>query len=245
MTRRCGPHGWSMNSPGPEAAPRRRAALLLALLATAILAGGVLLLLMARNSEVVEKGQLLPYSSWFVYKVRFFDRFTVLVQPENKPSKDVFTAYVLVGIAFIALTFAMLHARRTRDPSARPLWFFASICVGANYLAADEFLGIHETLGANLQFLRGLPLVERPDDLFIFLYGFLAMAFFFAFRELVLASRWAVLLTATAVGLALAGAVLDLLHQPFEEILELASAGCLIAAVMLLGLDHIDPLPEE
>jgi hypothetical protein len=217
---------------------------LVAALALAAVAAGVLLWIASSNYEVLEEGKLLPYTNGHIYKVRFFGRFTLFVEPEGRLTQDTVNAYVLVGIGFISLTFAVVIASLGKDPGGRALWFFAGTFFGANYLAADEFLGLHETMGHNLQSLRRLPLVERPDDLIVLVYLALAAAFLFVFRRTVTASRRAVALASLAFGLYVLAAAADLWHAAPEELIEVAGSVCLIGAVLIIGLEQVRRLRD-
>lgn len=200
-------------------------------------AAGVLALVLLSGAEVLEKGQLLPYTEGQIYKVRFGGGLVLYVEPDLKPNLDLLNAYLLTGLAFVALSFASVLAFLARRDGAA-FRFFTAAFFGASYLVADELLGIHETLGHNLQFLRKLPLVERPDDVVLLLTALLAAAVLARFRGTILASKPATALFATSFGLFLLSALGDLLSLPFEEAAEVLAAVGLVAAMVVLGLHH-------
>lgn len=210
--------------------------LLVGILLVALLAGLVGSFL--SSYEVLEKGQLLPYSEGKIYKVRFGGGLTLYVEPELKPSLDLLNSFLLTGVGFIALTFAVILAASGEGTGSR-FWFFVVGFLGSSYLVADETLGLHETIGHNLPFLAGLPLVERPDDVVVVLFALPAAAFLFLFRTVILASRAASALFAVSLLVFLAAAAADLLDLPGEEAAEVLVTICLAAAMLLLGLHHL------
>ena len=196
-----------------------------------------------RTAEVVDEGELLPYvRGYTIYKVRVLDRFEFFVEPDYKPRRDAVNSYVLVGIAFISLTFAVVIRVLPTGSAGGAFRLFVCMFFGANYLAADEFLGIHETLGHNMQFLTSLfPFAGHPDDVIIMLYGIPAILFVYWFRKTLLASRAAMLLFGAALAAFALAAISDGLTLPIEEICEITSSICLLAGVLTLGICHIDP----
>ncbi len=213
----------------------RRPVVLLLLAAAGI---GALAYFFLADAEVLEKGRLLSYTEGKIYKVRFGGGLVLYIEPDLKPSLDLLNAYLLTGIAFIALSFAALLAGVAGDTSSSAFRFFALVFLGASYLVADEILGIHETVGHNLQFLRRLPLIERPDDAVILLMAIPAAAVLFFFRGVLLSSKAATALCGASLALFVLSAVADLLTLPGEEIVEVLAALCLVAAMVLLGLHH-------
>jgi len=193
------------------------------------------------TAEVVEKGELLPYvQGYSIYKVRVLDRYEFFVEPDYRPSGDLFNAYVLVGIAFISLTFAVVMKALSIAPTGKTIRFFWCMFFGASFVAADEILGIHETLGHNMQFLTTIvPIAHRPDDAIILFYCIPALAFVCYFFKTLVVSRSAVLFFIVALVMFAIAAVSDGLTLPIEEFCEVISSICLISGVMSLGLHHI------
>lgn len=213
----------------------RRWALLL-ILGLATVAGLLAVAALSGHYEVLAKGQLLPYTEARVYRVRFFDRFDLWVEPEHRPSADALTAYFLTGLAFVSLAFAwLLH--RLGDRRTAPM--FALMFLGGSYLAADEYLGLHESIGHNLQFLATLPGVKRPDDVVIALYTVPAALFAWAYRRPLSISRPALTLLAGGAVLFVTAALADLASAPGEELLEVGAAFVILLAVAETGLAHV------
>lgn len=223
------------------AKPRRLAIALL----LAALAGGVLSYLLVADYEVLEKGQLLPYTAGKIYKVRFGGWLTLYLEPELQPSWDLLDAYLRTGAAFIALTFSAILATAGRETGSARFRFFVVAFLGMSYLVADEMLGIHETIGHNLQFLAALPLVKRPDDAVTVFLAVPAALVLLAFRSVLLASRKASVLWGVALLSFLASAVADVLDLPLEEAAEVFATVCLAAGMIVLGLHHTRLGPEE
>ena len=81
--------------------------------------------------------------------------------------------------------------------------------LGLAFLALDEMLALHETIGYNLDFLADLPGVNSPEDVVFALYAVPAVAFFVVYRDLLAVSRWGIRLVALGVALFGVAAVLD------------------------------------
>ena len=191
--------------------------------------------------EVLEKGQILPYTLGLIYKVQFGGRLTLYLEPELRPTMDLLNAYILTGIAFISLTFGVILATVTSRMKGLKFWFFATTFMGMSYLVVDEIFGVHESIGHNLQFLAKLPLITRPDDAVILFMAVPAALFLFVFRKVILASFKAkVLFGAGFICFALS-AISDILTLSIEEPLEILASLFLAAAITALGLHHAIP----
>ena len=114
----------------------------------------VLALILLRNYEVLAKTLVPGTDSSYVYRMRLFDAFTLKAQPDVKPSLDVVNTYVLVVASTLSFGCALLL--HLNGVARRPLRFFLVVGIGALWLAADELMGGHETIGAN----RNVP--RRP-----------------------------------------------------------------------------------
>ncbi|WP_456380989.1 hypothetical protein [Thiolapillus sp.] len=192
------------------------------------------------NYEVLDKGKLLDYTSGFVYKIRFFDSYTVFIEPEHRLEGDVFNSFLMIGIAFISLTYAFLIAQIKRDGvRERSFFMYITLFFGMIFLAADEFFGIHESIGHNMQFLTSLPLVKRPDDFIILSYLIPVVAFLYFFRRELMSNRGTLKAMGGVVGFFLLASVSDLLTLPVEEAAELGASICLVIAILLLGSTHV------
>jgi NADH:ubiquinone oxidoreductase subunit 6 (subunit J) len=130
----------------------------------AVLALGLVLVIAAaafliKDAEVVRKGQLLSYTEGTIYRIRVAGM-TFRVEPDMEPESDLLNAYLLTGVGFIAFTFSLVLVRMRRSIPARAIWFFGVVAAGATYLAADEALGGHESIGHNAQVRRQAPVVR-------------------------------------------------------------------------------------
>lgn len=191
--------------------------------------------------EVLEKGQLFSYTTAKIYKVRFGGWMTLYVAPELPPwhYRDLLNAYVLTGVAFVSLTFAVLLWTSGHRAGSASLRLFLVAFVGISCLVADELLGLHESLGHNMQFFLRLPLVHRPDDALMVLMAIPAGVFLVYFRSVLLASRRAVItFAAAALGFLLAAAA-DVLALPIEEGLEVLVSVVLLVGMFFLGLHYL------
>ncbi len=215
---------------------------------SAVIVVGILIILgilfvnmLLNNYEVIDKGKLLEYTSGIIYKVRFFDSYTIFIEPEHRLEGDVFNTFLMVGIAFISLTYAFLIARIKRDGvRERSFFMYITLFVGMLFLSADEFFGIHESIGHNMQFLASLPFVKRPDDFIILSYSVPVAAFLYFFRK-ELASNIATLRAMMGVIVFfLLASVSDVLTLPIEEAAEFGASVCLIVAILFLGSTHIE-----
>jgi hypothetical protein len=230
--------GWSSDR------RKYRYVVLLAVLSAIAILFVIAIFVLFQNYEVVRKGNFLPYTNGFIYEVLLFDTFTVYAEPEVVDLLDLINGYLLVGAAFAALTFAVIVIRGGVDERDPRLWFFVTIFVGLSYLVADEWLGIHESIGHNLQFLRRLPFGDRPDDLIILAYGFPALLFLLAFRKLIWGSAASRVFFALAFVAFAGAAVADGADFFAEEILECLPSLLIVAAVISLGVHHTKPRLE-
>lgn len=203
----------------------------------------VLAFLVTKNYEVVDEGRLLPYTSANVVKARFFDTFTLYVAAYERPRPpDVLNAFTLAMAAGICLLMLAFLAR-ARSDLRRLNAFFVVGWLGLAYLAVDELLAVHETLGHNMQFLTRVPGVHRPDDLIIAAYVVPALAVFVAFRRLILSSRAVAMLFGAAAGFFLLAGFFDLVGIGIDELLEPLSSLCLLLGFMRLALERLRVAP--
>ena len=200
----------------------------------------VLAALAFQSYEVVDRERLLPFpDSGRVYEIRVFDSFTVYVDPEAKRGFDILNVYMLAAISGIGLLAAILLRGIGGPNSRRLMWFFLLVWLGAGFLAADEGLGLHETVGGNLAFLADLPGVDRPDDALFASYAIPALIFLVAFRDLLLFSRKALLFLGPGLGLFLLAALFDVTGVHADEVAELLASGCLLAGFTVLAVEHV------
>jgi hypothetical protein len=190
--------------------------------------------------EVVDKGPYVrPYSPdpGSVYEVRLFDAVTVYGDRESRPRPDEATATALVALAVAALMTALI-LRATGAPRRLRL-FYAIAAGGAGFLAVDEMVAIHETLGHNLPFLADLPGVDHPDDPIVALYALPALAFVIAFRDILAASAPSCALFGAGMVFFAFAAAADLIAAPAEELFEVLASACLFAGFVVLIVLHL------
>jgi hypothetical protein len=202
------------------------AVVLLGVLAAAVLDG-----------EVVARGHILP---WDLGQGREVESLGVrlYLDAETDPDLDVVNSWVIVAIA-ACCGFAALVGRRT-GADARRVRFLAVLAAATLWLAFDEHMGLHETIGGNLRFLGDIPGIDHPDDAIIGFYGIAGLAFLALHRGLLRRSRAAIRAFAVAVALGLASVLGDISERlPFriEDSLEVVTSLALLGAVALLALD--------
>jgi hypothetical protein len=204
-------------------------------------AAGVVLIavafLVSKNYDVVAEGELLPYPAQ-VAKIRFFDAFTLYVAQERTRPLDVIDAVLLSMLAGTAF-FARAQLRQAGAGASRAAVFLLVCGLGAMFLAGDESLALHETLGDNMRFLSSLPGVERPDDAIFAAYIVPAAVVAFLFRDVIRSSRAALPLLGAAVVLFIGAGLMDVLGIGFDELFEPLSSGFLLAGITVLALDAL------
>lgn len=207
----------------------------------AIVGFGLLAHLAPSAYEVVDKG---PYVRDYapepgsVYELRFFDAVTVYGDDESRPSTDDASGVALVALATAALmTFLLLRASGAPPRLRR---FHAVAALGAAYLAADELMAIHETIGHNLPFLADLPGVAHPDDVIIALYLLPALAFVYGFRDILASSVRSRALFGAGIALFACAAGADLADIAADELLEVLAAASLAAGFASLIALHLE-----
>lgn len=224
--------------PATLSSPLRR------LLAGAIVAAGALVVLAvaaARQAPVLARGELLPWFENYTQVARVRLAGVELYVDTSSGFADLMT---VLALAAVALLFAIGAVCARHDPALRRT--FAVAALGAVYLGADDLLGVHETVGHNLGFLAGLPLVDHPDDVVMGLYGVVAAVFAWSRRTLLRGPvrRWWVI-AASAGGLAIGHDVLPLHLGRLEEGLEVIAGGSLlIAVVLVIRHSAVVPAPD-
>jgi hypothetical protein len=212
------------------------------LLVAAGAAGAVvvaLLVLAALDAREIAHGDLLP---WDIHGVRQIDALglRVYLDAETNPDTNVVNGWVIVAIAAVC-GFAALIGHRIGVPR-RHVRFLALISAATLWLALDEDLGLHESIGYNLPFLADLPGVSHPDDALIGLYLLGGLLVLYLHRDLLRASRAAMrwfagtlLLGVGAVGADLSGVV------PYhaEEYVEILTSLTILVAMSLLAAELV------
>ncbi len=193
-----------------------------------LVAAGVVVLLAllagaaVRSFEVLAEGQLLSYTEGKIYQVEVLG-VPLYLEPEVRPSSDVVISGMLTAVAGMA-TLAWLVYQMTGSGSRAERRFHALVAGGAIYLAADELMGIHESIGHNLQWLTRIPGIDRPDDAVIIAYAVLAAAFLLWHVRLLRWSKPALWMWIAAAGVFGVAAVLDAIGAQGEEVLEVVAA---------------------
>jgi len=133
-----------------------------------------------RQAPVIEHSSQLSFlpQGYTVERVRLLG-IEAYVETSLGPS-DMATAACLL-LAGVPLLWLARQLRADGDPAAT---LFATAGIGALYLAADDLLSVHETIGDNLGFLANLPVIDHPDDAIFGLYGLVVFAFIWRHRGL-------------------------------------------------------------
>lgn len=200
----------------------------------AIAAGGLLLaaVAIARQGEVIARGNLLPvFEAYEVTRVRILG-FELYVD-FSTDAGDVLTAAALGFAAALLLRAAGRLAGRPGRALRRAGW-------GALFLAADDLLSVHETIGHNLLALARIPVVDHPDDVVLAVYAAVVLAFAWRERELLRgASARPWWIAAGAAALAVAHDVSPLHARALEEGLEVVAAISALVGVDMLTRSHL------
>jgi hypothetical protein len=200
---------------------------------------GIGLAALLSTVEVVDKGEdLRPYESGKVFQIEVADSFTFFADAESRVRPDLATGAALIILATVAL---MAAALLRASGAERRLWHFYGLAgLGCAYLAIDELVAVHETVGHNLAFLADIPGVAHPDDVIFGLYIVPALVFAVWFRDVLTSSRVAArLFVAAGVGFLGAG-LADLTPTGLlDETLELIVALCVGTGFMVLVATHL------
>lgn len=196
--------------------------------ATALLVG----VLVARQGEVVARGRLHPaFADYEVDRVRMAG--VELYVDRSTHAGDALTAVALL----LAAAVLGVAAHRLSGATRRT---FATAAGGAAFLAADDLLSAHETIGHNLASLMSIPLVDHPDDAVLALYALVVAGFLWRSRRLLRGSPRAPWLVAVvAAALAVAHDVSPLHLGAIEEALEVVAAAAGLVGVIALARTHL------
>jgi hypothetical protein len=190
--------------------------------------------------QVLNKGQILPYTDGYIYEILIADKYRIYIEPEIRLRSDVLNAAILLGVAYISMTFGSIIYLREKPSITQRFLFFVVMSVGMFYLAADELLGIHESIGHNLQFLMSLPGLSHPDDLIIAAYGIGALVFLYYFRSVLVQMRRSLRYFVLAFVFFVVAAISDLATLGFfEEIAEVISGILILAGIVSFGLESL------
>jgi len=203
-----------------------------------VIAAGLAMLALPSFYEVVDEGRdVRPYDSGKVYEIRIADRVTVYAAEESRPKLDSITGSVLVALATACLI--ALLVLRASGGDARLRLFYALAAAGFALLALDEFFAVHETIGHNLLPLADLPGVERPDDVIFALLMVPALAFVYAFRDILLETRRTRTLFGGALLAFALAALSDIAGLAADEPLEVVCGALILGGFASLLATHI------
>lgn len=188
---------------------------------------------------VFGKGQYLSQSQGPAYKVGLMDAFTLVVGAERQLDRDLLKAFILAAVAIAALSFGVVLAWMKKGSALQPGRFFIFVFFVLGFLAADEVLRIHGTLGRNLRFLGDLPFKDHPIDGIMLYAGVTAVLFLTRYRKTILASRFALGLMVTAFAVFMAGTFNVMSGLPVEQVSGLLAALCGIASLVVLGISQL------
>jgi hypothetical protein len=190
----------------------------------------------ARRAPVVESGPLLDFfGSYEVERVRLLGM-DLYVDRSAGPA-DLVTVAALIAATGVLVALAWI-LRRGGAAQAPPA--LAGAGLGAAFLAADDALAAHETLGHNLAFLAGLPIIDHPDDLIVGLYALVALSFAWRHRALARGTSPLPWVTAGASGcVAVAHDLLPLHLSVIEEGAEIVATVALLAGVACLAVAQL------
>lgn len=221
---------------GPRLRPDwRRAATVVAAIAPAVL---LALVVVARRAPVLARGDLLGSFEDYedVSLVRLWG--LELYVDTSSGTADLLTVATLALMAALLATGAVALWRRA-GPS-RVVRAFAAGALLSAYLAGDDLLGAHETLGHNVPALAALPLIDHPDDAIVGLYAAGLATFAWWHRDLARGTpRWPWVLTAVLGTAAVTHDLLPLHLSAVEEACEVAAGLALLVAVFGIVGQHL------
>jgi hypothetical protein len=204
--------------------------------AAVVLAG--LLVAAAATREVLARGELLPYTSTTVERVRVLGGPELWIARESFSPLDAVNGLILATGAGMAALAAALTRRR--GGPRRPFDFFALLASGMAFLALDEQLGLHETIGFNLDFLADIPGPGSPEDVVFALYALPVVGLLVGYRDILSSSRRGVVLTVLGLVLFAASAALELGGVPrVEQLIEPSASLALVAGLSLVAVRHL------
>ncbi|MBN1529686.1 MAG: hypothetical protein JW895_11530 [Thermoleophilaceae bacterium] len=199
---------------------------------------GILLAALA-TAEVLARGELLHYTPMTVERVRVLGGVELWVARESLARLDALNGLILGLGAAVALVTATRTQREVRV-------CFLVLGAGLGFLALDEMLALHETVGYNLEFLASLPGTNSPEDVVFALYVIPALAFFAVFRDVLRASPWGARLVVLGVVLFGVAAALDVTDALLDEQwVEPPASAVLVAGFALVAGRHLASLPPD
>jgi hypothetical protein len=224
---------------------QRRMRRVLTILASVAAVAGLLGVALLRRAPVIAHGHLLSFlpPDYVVYRVRVAG--IELYVDKSFGRGDIVTSTFLIGLAAYALWLAWT-LRRRGVLTFRPLLIAAG---GALFLAGDDLLSLHETIGHNLGFLTSVPGVDHPDDVIMGFYALMVTVFCWCHRHLAPAGSRARAIWLVAAVLGATAEILDMLPidstRHVEEGLEALSAIGLFMGAVATGRLLLAASPRE
>jgi hypothetical protein len=170
---------------------------------------------------------------------------TVHVDLARGNVEDAVTGFFLTAMATAAVLTGLLLA--SVSGARRLVRFYLISGAAMAFLAADELLSLHETLGYNIQPL--FPGVDQPNNLVVGLYVLLAIGSLVAFRRELLRGKVRWVLFAAAAAIFALSLLLDVLKAGAEEPAEVVAATCAGVGFLTLVADdlraHLGLAPGE
>lgn len=200
----------------------------------AVCAGMVAFVLAARLGTLVERGALISWLGDYEVERRRVLGVEVIVD-RSGGTKDLLTGLLLLAVAGLGLAARARLRAAGSDRSTQEA--FAVLAAGTTFLAVDEVLAVHETVGHNLGGLRALPGVGHPDDTIMAVYALGALVLGWHHRHVLRGAPRATMTLALAAGMGVAAQGVDLLGlevDSAEELLELACGLAGLAGLLLL-----------
>jgi hypothetical protein len=165
-----------------------------------------------------------------VARLRIAGALTIHVDLTRGRVEDAVTGFFLTAMATAAVMTGLLLSS---VGAARWLVSFYLISAAAiGFLAADELLSLHETVGHNLRPL--VPGMEKPDNLITSVYALMAVASLVAFRRALWRGTLQRMLFGAAAAVFLLTVAFDALSLRGEEPAEVLAATCAGAGFLSL-----------
>jgi hypothetical protein len=193
----------------------------------------------SQRISVVERGQLLDWIQVEVESLEIWDSFTIYRTPETSIGFDEVNGLLLATLSGMAFLVTVVLDRLPGKTPSRVRWFFLISWLGAAYLAVDELFGLHETIGLNLPWLRGIPGVDHPDDVLLAAYVLTAGVVLVALRDVAFPSRRVTVWFGASFATYASSIVLDLLKFEREDVIELVASALLLVAFVLLATEWL------
>lgn len=196
---------------------------------------------LVRLAPEVERGSLLPwFADYPVSRVRLagFELYA-------DTSSGIADLLTVVALAATACGLAVVAGRLWRRglPEART---FATAAAGAAFLAVDDLLAAHESVGHNLGVLARLPGIDHPDDVIVGLYAVAVGVFAWRHRDLASGTPlWPWIVGAIASTFAVVHDLLPVHAGGVEEVAEVVAGVALLAGVRHVVAPRLQGLPAS